>query len=113
MASELELLGMDFSSIRGLVFFGILFIASFLLSPGWFLRPFTHRQQVWVVRRLTNRHWSGVNVLFTVVFFALTAWLVLNKAAETEGQGWKKMRQNSANGAFHSLMRPIALQVLP
>lgn len=106
-------MSMDFSSIRGLVFFGILFIASFLLSPDWFLKQFPHRQQVWMVRRLTTRHWTGVTVLFTVLFLALTAWLVLGKTGEAEAQGREKMRQKFANGTYHALTSPLALQVQP
>ena len=103
---------MNLLSVRGLVFFVILFIASFLLSPGCFLRPLTHGQQVWVVRRLTNRYWTGVTVLCTMLFVALTTWLVLSKSGNAE-QGREKLRQDSANRASHTAMRPIAMQARP
>ena len=104
------MLDMDFSNIRGLVCFGILFVASFLLWPELFLRAFTHQQQLWVVRRLTNWHWTGVKALVTVLFVALTAWLVLAKSGNARKEEREAMRQNPAS---HASMRPIAMQVRP
>jgi hypothetical protein len=40
-------LDMDFSNIRGLVCFGILFVASFLLWPELFLRAHTSSSFGW------------------------------------------------------------------
>ena len=99
---------MEFSNIRGLVCFGILFVASFLLWPELFLRAFTLRQQLWVVRRLTNRHWTGVQALVTVLFVALTAWLVVAKSGNVRKEEREATRQNPAS---HSSMMPIVLQV--
>ncbi len=103
---------MNLLSVRGLAFFGILFIASFLLSPGCFLRPLTNRQQVWVVRRLTNGYWTGVTVLCTIVLLTLTTWLVLSKSGNAE-QGREELRQDSTNVASHTALRPIAMQAQP
>jgi hypothetical protein len=109
--ADLGRAGMNLMSVRGLVFFGILFIASFLLSPSCFLRPLTHGQQIWVVRRLTSRHWTGVTVLCTILLLALTTWLFLSKSGNADEQGRAGMRQNSANSNSHTLISPIAIRV--
>ena len=79
---------METSTIRGFAFFGLLFIASFLLLPGSFLGLLAHRSQVWVVRRVNNQLWTRVTFLSTVLFFAMWAWLV-----------------NSKSGALHENLR--------
>jgi preprotein translocase subunit SecG len=91
----------------------MLLTASFLLSPGLFLSPFTHRQRLWIVKRLTNRHWTRVTVLVTVLFFALTALLVLTKSSSAGEQARAGMRQNVPTGTSHILTRPIAMQERP
>ena len=80
--------------------FGMLFIASLLLSPDWFLGALTHRQRVWVVIRLTKRQWHGITGLFVILFLALGAWLVLNKPFE-------------ANLRPRALASSLALQIRP
>ena len=104
---------MEFSNIRGLVCFGILFVASFLLWPELFLRAFTHRQQLWVVRRLTKFHWTAVTVLATALFFALTTWLVLAKPSSADEQARAGMRQDFRTGPSHKLTTPVALRGRP
>ena len=70
---------MEASTIRGVAVFGLLFIASFLLSPGLFLTLLEHRSQVWIVRRVNNQLWIRITILSTVIFFALCAWLIYSK----------------------------------
>jgi hypothetical protein len=71
---------MDSATIRGLAFFGILLVASVLLWPDFFLRLLQFPQQVWLIRKLSNRHWIGARILFAVLFFALAAWLIAEKS---------------------------------
>jgi hypothetical protein len=71
---------MDSATIRGLAFFGILVVTSFLLWPDFFLRLLQYPQQVRVMRRLSARHWAGARVLFVILFIALAAWLIAEKS---------------------------------
>ena len=104
---------MEFSNIRGLVCFGILFVASFLLWPELFLRTFTHRQQLWIVRRLTKFHWKAITVLATAVFFTLTTWLVLAKPGSANEQARAGMRLDFRTGSSPVLTTPVALRGRP
>lgn len=70
---------METSAIRGVALLGLLFISSFLLSPGLFVTSLVHRRQVWIVRRVNNQLWTRIKILSTVIFFALCAWLVYSR----------------------------------
>jgi len=74
---------MEISIIRGLAFFGVLFIASLFLSPGWVLAFMPRDSQIWVVRRWTDRLWTRMTILLSVIFVALCAWLMhsINRTA--------------------------------
>src|SRR5665213_2671798 len=86
---------MGTSTIRVFAFFGLLFIASFLLSPGLFLTFLAYRRQVWVVRRANNQLWTRVTIPSTVLFFALCAWLVYSKPGGLHEDARNQSRLNS------------------
>ena len=88
---------MEISTIRGLAFFGILFIASVLLSPGVFFTFLTHRRQAWVVRRWTNQLEAQSTILLTGLPIALLGWLVYNSHRDLLEKEQKQARQDSTS----------------
>lgn len=68
---------MEISTLRGVAFFGLLFIASLFLSPGWVLALLPREWQLWAIRRWTHKHWNHAAIVLATAFFALGAWLVL------------------------------------
>jgi hypothetical protein len=86
---------METSTIRGIAFFGLLLIASFLLSPGSFLGLLAHRRQVWVVRQVNNRLWTRIRLLSTALFLGIWAWLVYSKSGALHENPRIQSRGNS------------------
>lgn len=67
---------MEISIMRGIAFFGVVFIASLFLSPGWVLAFMPRGWQTWAVRRWTDRLWARMTILLTAIFVTLSAWLI-------------------------------------
>lgn len=98
---------MEASVIRGVAFLGLLFISSFLLSPGLFITSLAHRRQVWIVRRVNNQLWTRITILSTVIFFAICAWLIHSTPATQylkERIQWR-VNSNSVSDSSYAQIR--------
>jgi hypothetical protein len=70
---------MDTSAVRGLAFFGILFVASLLLADRKLLRPRQDpEQRFWLVRPGYRRQARALDRLLIALFSALGGWLVFS-----------------------------------
>jgi len=88
---------MESSIIRGIAFFGMLFLASFLLSPDLFLSRLSPRHQTWVVRRWTKEGWGRLTVGLAILVVILCTWLIHRVPQRAVGLLQKDSQAHSAS----------------